>query len=799
MKTADTRIQFAPETGGFPSRVSLRKNVIIETQLPFLSVKLGDGRTGRPFVPDDYQPVESASEEPTRLTYPKIGWQDENCELLEDFYLSLTYELWQDGTVFVDAFFLVENTDAPALSDLRLEIPLRLPVNESLRWGFLGRPAKFDATTIQSARIERFLAPGLDREFPGQIIPQFSFDGKDDSGVGYHLEFFVEGHSTLSGKVEDAATEVRWQEGGPVLSWNFQAAKRPCRERPWQWRNRWGWLLTAAPTERRLPPLRMYQYFDNYERYPSDRQLDKIAAAGADVLILHENWRLDAQNGGIPYDCREFQRTVDRAHEHNIRVAVYIRGNEDSATKDACSWFDGLLRKDFDGLYMDYGSPFNAIRPADEGFPGGRIDFRSHFATVRRLRERVGKDGLLFSHTGPGFSALGMTGGTVNGYISGEGERGIVIQNRLHHDYFSAAYAAMGTMWTAAFPEYGSARMLPFLAATGQYPHNPLGTQFANSSLSHPRDPGINDVYLRPLWKLWGLFRQERDIEVCNDYNCEGVLSSGDADIGKNLMLAGDKESALLVVANFSDAARSAEIRIDWDKTAFRVDDDVTCVLLRPGLDSPGEATAYDCSQGVFQLDLDGCAVAGFYLSRQPDRLRSLLNEFERPYPPHDETNRAYEERIARQKQLRQTPPGSKKLFLSVEVANLAVPYEESMWWDLFENAFQIGTFAGDGDFEPIGWISSEGLVQEEPKREEYIWPGHQSPWIELHSLLAPGKHELGIHSIHFGEPFYSFIRAVVSPEPNRTAAGAYAVEFLNELEDDRSFLRFNVDIRVDP
>ncbi len=90
--------------------------------------------------------------------------------------------------------------------------------------------------------------------------------------------------------------------------------------------------------------------------------------------------------------------------------------------------------------------------------------------------------------------------------------------------YFSGFNAVCGTMWTAAFPEYGTSAMIPFLASTGQFPHSPLGTQLPTSSLVHPPEPGTNDVFLRALWRLWGLFHDERDITVGNEHNgCRSV------------------------------------------------------------------------------------------------------------------------------------------------------------------------------------------------------------------------------------------------------------------------------------
>ena len=148
---------------------------------------------------------------------------------------------------------------------------------------------------------------------------------------------------------------------------------------------------------------------------------------------------------------------------------------------------------------MDYGGPFCEIIKPDEAFPGGRTMFREHYLKLRRLRATMGPDGLFYSHTGPFYSALGMN--FMDGYTSGEGERGLLIKGRKIHEYYSMSAVAPGTLWSAAFPEYSSKEIVPFLAAAGQYPHAPLGMAGYTCSLAHPQVPGINDLNFRPLWK----------------------------------------------------------------------------------------------------------------------------------------------------------------------------------------------------------------------------------------------------------------------------------------------------------
>ncbi len=794
----NVRVEFGKEGGGFPTRILLKEGngtetVIVESNKPQLLITLGDGRQLSPFIPDNcaissYSIAGGAE----RLEFRKLLWVDASGTVMDKFQMSLRHEFWPDGTTFANAFFMVEDNNGPDIKGFELGMPVKTAVFDDVRWGFFPRPPSVvDGAFIQTIATARFIESGTDRSFDGQIVPEVNFNCCREKAPGVYLEFFMEGQNSLSGKPNDNSSSVTWNGKESVqLNWNFQKDICHSKQRPWQWQNQWGWIIAKAPTARRFPPLKMYHYFDNYLRYPDSRQMEKIVAADTDVLVTHENWRLDPQNGGTPYDAEKFARVLKQADEHKIRVAVYIRGDELSASEESCDWFDSLLKKGKDGLYMDYGGPIHEAIPPNERFQGGRIAFRKHFLKIRRYRERVGEDGIFLSHTGPFFSALGMTGGNIDGYVSGEGERGMLIKGRTEHEYFSEAFVCCGSMWTAAFPEYGTAEMVPFLAATGQSPHNPLGSALKSSSLSHPGEPGINDVYLRPLWKLWGLFRKERDLSIFNDYNCYGVLSHADKNTGGYLMITRDRKSALLILTNFSEQARTVRTEVDWAQTGFDVGNSKAW-LCRPEQTSPGVPASY--KDKVFSTEIEGLGVAGWLLTLEPKLVKESLDSYAKPYPELDAADLEHLKVVEHQKHLRNEPQSAKKLHLQVEVLTLNTPYEDSLYWDLYENSLELGTFDNERNFTRIGWICKQGFVKTEPSKEQFVWPGQVSAWMPLHELLPPGAHNLGIRSIHQGTPFYSFITAALSSEANTENPGAYTLEFMNEIESDRAFLTWMI------
>lgn len=775
VRSGNQKIVFDAKHGPLPASVSVaafdgRELPVLAGEDTGFSMKTSDGRTIVPVLAE--APVISESDGVVYVSFRNLAFTDSAGTAAEDFQACFDYEFHPDGTAFCSVFFLIASIPEFALRDFRIVCGTDLAGFDDIRWALLHRPAKLDGSMIQDLSPKRFLERG--REMTVQeIAPLVSFNCFREGGEALYAEFFMEGGTTLSGKKGENATRVAWKNASPVLEWNFQTADARKKDLPFQFRNHWGWVIKTPPRTRHLPPMTMYHYFDNFERYPSDTVMEALEAASCQVLILHENWRLDLQNDGVPFDEERFRTVAEAARRRNIRLALYIRGNENSATETSCAWFDRLLRRNFDGLYMDYGSPFGHSSAPDETYIDGRIHFRRHYMNLKKLRERIGPDGIFFSHTGPSYSALGMN--FITGYVSGEGERGLLIRGRREHEYFSMAAVSCGTMWTAAFPEYSTERMVPFLAAAGQYPHNPLGTQFATSSLAHPREPGVNDLCFRPLWKLWGMLREEKDLSVFNDWNSAGIFPV-DAQCGHCLMISQDGRRALCLFSNFSSAAKKCSIAPDWSGTPFRPDGK-KCYRLTPDRNSPGVPQEIS-SGGTLALELAPYGCGGFYFSEEePD-----FTEYLKPYPLPRHEGVQWLAEIEEQRTLRSSPPRWKRLFLTVKMPPQTIfGYEDSLLVDLYDNDSWVVEFEKDGSFRKLLPVLT--------KEGKSLFTGDRSEPIDLGRHLSPGRHSIGIYATHLGEPFYSFFSAELSDGGTQS----YELVFRNELEEDRAFLRFDV------
>ncbi len=771
--SGDLRIEFDALHGVTPRKVSLKnydgdyETVVDGAKSSFTIMQCGGKLyhavlTGEPSISDfdDY----------TQLAFEEVGFADERGEILPELSAAVTYDFFADGTMFSQIYFIVMS-DKHKYQDLKLAVGTDVQRFDDIRWALLHRREHFDGAMIQELGPQRYLERGLPMEC-AETVPLVSFNGFRKGAESLYMEFFAEGGATLSNKRDEAVTAITWENGSPQIVWNFQKVPAVKPQVTMQLRNQWGWIIKHPPRKRHLPPFTMYHYLDNSQRYPLDSEIDALKDSGCDVLIIHENWRIDIQNSGVPFNRTRLKEVIAKAHSLGIRVALYMRGNEFSAVDAGCAWFERYLQKDFDGFYMDYGSPFCHTTAADEYFAHGRTHFRRHHAVFSKLRERCGRDGLIFSHTGPCFSAMSMN--MVDGYVSGEGERGMLVRSRQHHEYFSMAAAALGTMWTAAFPEYSTSRMVPFLALTGQYPHNPLGEQFPSSSLAHPREAGINDKVFRPLWKLWGMFRNEKDMDICNDYNSCNVFPA-DENCGHAMLISADRKRALYIISNFSDRSMEFDVTPEWS----RIDFDPAgkrCVLLAPQIDSPGVEKIYTSEKLTVTLAGESCAA--FYFDCNDTDFADFRKEYHVPCA----SGREFLAHQQEQKYLRENPPfRGEVIFTAAIPPQTAFGYEDSMLLDLYDNDSFLVEFNADGTFRKLA-----KLLRQDGKS---LFSGDESQPIDLKKLLAPGLHHLAIYATHCGEPFYSFFSARISNGKGES----YEIVFRNELEPDRTFLHFDI------
>jgi hypothetical protein len=110
---------------------------------------------------------------------------------------------------------------------------------------------------------------------------------------------------------------------------------------------------------------------------------------------------------------------------------------------------------------------------------------------------------------------------------------------------------------------------------------------------------------------------------------------------------------------------------------------------------------------------------------------------------------------------------------------------------DLYDVDFELRERMPDGTVKTFGWISKDGLVKKLPAGNKRLKPGDFSQKINLAKVLGKGRHDVQIYSTYKGYSFYSFVIAKITTDRLHGA-----VEFINELENDRSILHWTVFVK---
>ena len=112
---------------------------------------------------------------------------------------------------------------------------------------------------------------------------------------------------------------------------------------------------------------------------------------------------------------------------------------------------------------------------------------------------------------------------------------------------------------------------------------------------------------------------------------------------------------------------------------------------------------------------------------------------------------------------------------------------------DLYNNAHELLESQPDHTWRRLGWLDQTGFVAELDAGRN-LFAGMTTPALCLNTLLGPGRHALAIRSTHRGDPFYIFCQAELAPTRDFDE-NVRVVKFFNDLEPDRAYLRFEVDI----
>ena len=506
--------------------------------------------------------------------------------------VSLGYEVYAEGVVSIDLEYQLEQETALSAASVSL----------ALEAGIAGA-AKY--------RQEAFRYKTL----PALPSARVAFGINPLRSYTNEIQAVLEYNRPIAGKTALAEEAGRF-------TWTLADGQTPVKT-PFRYHNRLTLGLGAGVTGKsrtNVVAQRVYHWInftnqqDTATWYPSNEQLDKMAAHGGTMLILHQHWMLEGGSNGNPHavysvarDDASLRRMVDYAHGKRMRVGLYRRGIERYSVDEPL--FGKYLQRNRDGFYVDWHGPHCVAIHEDRYRPnpavndshycenGSYIAAREYFLFTRRLREIVGPEGFLIGHQGIGNSGV-LANLAFDGYLPGEAGS----DHAMFADRDAAVYRGMMgggvTMpWPLDSPVFSSAEGLAKMAAWGMYPHVGLGYERRRDKtfFTLDADDEVNQFAL-PYWRVLQSIDGNRAVV----YNLPSVnqiaatFSNRDFEglVYRERREGGDRY--LLVVANLGKTPGHTTVQLATDvlgmKGEYRV--------LR--IDSQtGEATPHGTSSGV--------------------------------------------------------------------------------------------------------------------------------------------------------------------------------------------------------
>jgi hypothetical protein len=412
----------------------------------------------------------------------------------------LSYEVYPEGAVFITM-----DWELPAGLQDRSRASVSFIVDRAIvaaakyrqaAVGALGDPAAFE-----SARV----AFGTD--------PRLSYTNE--------IQAVLEEKKPLAGK-------TRFHPDAGQFTWELADGKETLQG-PVRYRNRFSLGLGSGAAGFRRTNLvgqRVYHWINllgkpgRSEWYPTVEQIDKMAANGATILILHQNWMLNGGWNNDPHadyrtvrDEDALRRTIARAHAKNMRVGLYRRGSEQYSVD--VKFFERYCQRDWDGFYVDWDSahcianhehdyrPSRALDDRHSSSDGSCLPARDYFLFQRRLREIVGLRGFLIGHQGIGAAGV-LPNLPFDAYLPGEaGPDRAIFADRDQAVWGGMMGGGVCHPWTIESPAFASPEGIAKMAAWGFFPHVGLGMRRAADGLVFPLDPDQPAVaFALPYWRI---------------------------------------------------------------------------------------------------------------------------------------------------------------------------------------------------------------------------------------------------------------------------------------------------------
>ena len=544
----------------------------------------------------------SLADQPVEVEF---GRQDTDCVIFNTtarigdlFTFTQQFEVFPEGVVFCEFGLMLEQGHQAVVRNAQMDFPLAVTSAKNLRTSYVSRDPslKQDVTCIHVLTRN---AVDLDRNTPidePQLLAMCGLDlgWQESRYFSNRLEIAIEDSTSIGGDMMGPTGTIAGPRNGAWhLTWKLCQDCSDTLSAPFLYRNRWAILCGAARTEAGLnaEPARrnnvlasrichvMYPYVRQGHTWPwvsvptkqvfyQDSQIakenpsldriDEAAALGANILILHQFWMTNAGSNGEPmadytvHDPKWFKAFIDKAHKKGMRVGVYTRGVEHYSL--FMDFFEKYLQRDWDGLYVDWASPFAL------GFTktsSKHCSLHNWFTFSRALRKRVGPGGFLIGHTIiQTYSSYALFDAALTGEFS------VMHSGLLAEPQTSTSYGMLGGCGVHLIAGNAPDREIFSSQQAAAYS---AGLGYSNHPFMEPgKDFADCNAFIQPVWDLWRSLPSE-PVRVFNPAVGTGdPLSWTDDNLHPMAYQTADR-TTLVLVTNLGQKPVSGTVEIDFE------------------------------------------------------------------------------------------------------------------------------------------------------------------------------------------------------------------------------------------
>ncbi len=517
-------------------------------------------------------------------------------EIAGAFQFEQQYSVFEEGAIFCEFRIMAKDGAKARVSDVDMRVSLDIHDARNIRANYLSRDLyiKQDVTVPHVLGSVNVALPRTQSILKDHLVPSIGLDLGWGNTRHYsnRVEICIEDSTSFGNQMLGATSTLSEEEDGTwVTRWTIGENVDETFSAPFFYRNKWALFCASARTQRGEgsdPVLRnnimgakichvMYPYVYGQRNWPWSsvplkqvfyqdvqiakgnpglERIDEAIALGAEILIIHQFWMTCGGSNGEPmasykpHDPAWLKAFVDKAHEKGMRVLFYMRGIEQYMMY--ADFFDTYLKKDWDGLYIDWASPFLM------GFAKSTVKHSSifnWFMFTRALREKVGKNGILVGHTtmqSPSNYALFDVALT--------GEFSVLHSGLLAVPEISTSYAGQACcglhLIAGNAPDrraFSSQKAVAYAAGLGwsNHPFMEPGFEFAHSC-----------GFTLPLWRLLSQLDGEPRRTINPSAESTRAVTWSD-DALYPLVYLDAKGNALVLVTNMTGNTVSGEVTVD--------------------------------------------------------------------------------------------------------------------------------------------------------------------------------------------------------------------------------------------